>query len=192
MMDASKGALDGLFVLDLSRILAGPTCTQLLGDMGATVIKVENPKSGGDDTRGWGPNYARDKKGNPTDLSAYFMAANRNKRSIAVDIATEEGQRIVRHLAARADIVIENFKPDGLKKYGLDHATILNAHPSLIYCSISGYGQTGPNRDKPGYDLMAQGFSGIMSIRISPGPFGVTMDAGSKSSPTGRFAPTPG
>ena len=167
-MDASKGALDGLFVLDLSRILAGPTCTQLLGDMGATVIKVENPKSGGDDTRGWGPNYARDKEGNPTDLSAYFMAANRNKRSIAVDIATEEGQRIIRHLAARADIVIENFKPDGLKKYGLDHATILNAHPSLIYCSISGYGQTGPNRDKPVYDLMAQGFSGIMSITGDP------------------------
>ena len=167
-MAASSGALDGLFVLDLSRILAGPTCTQLLGDLGATVIKVENPKSGGDDTRGWGPNYAQDKDGNPTDLSAYFMAANRNKRSIAVDITTQKGQRILRHLAARADVVVENFKPDGLKKYGLDHATLLGAHPALIYCSISGYGQTGPNRDKPGYDLMAQGFSGIMSITGDP------------------------
>ncbi|MEP5731738.1 MAG: CoA transferase [Sulfitobacter sp.] len=163
-----KGALDGVFVLDLSRILAGPTCTQLLGDLGATVIKVENPKTGGDDTRGWGPNYARDTSGTPTDLSAYFMAANRNKRSISVDIATAEGQRILRHLAARADIVVENFKPDGLKKYGLDHDTMLKAHPSLVYCSITGFGQTGPNRERPGYDLMAQGFGGIMSITGEP------------------------
>ena len=167
-MAGSKGALDGLFVLDLSRILAGPTCTQLLGDLGATVIKVENPKTGGDDTRKWGPNYALNTDGSASDLSAYFMAANRNKRSISVDIADPEGQRILRHLAARADIVIENFKPDGLKKYGLDHATLLQAHPSLIYCSISGFGQTGPNRAQPGYDLMAQGFGGIMSITGEP------------------------
>lgn len=165
---AAKGALDGLFVLDLSRILAGPTCTQLLGDFGATVIKVENPKTGGDDTRGWGPNYAFDADGNRTDLSAYFMAANRNKRSVAVDIATEEGQRIIRHLAARADVVIENFKPGGLAKYGLDHATLCAAHPSLVYCSISGFGQTGPNSSQPGYDLMAQGFGGIMSLTGDP------------------------
>ncbi|MBM1633847.1 CoA transferase [Sulfitobacter mediterraneus] len=170
MMAASepKGALDGIFVLDLSRILAGPTCTQMLGDLGATVIKVENPRSGGDDTRGWGPNYARGADGNPTDLSAYFMAANRNKHSIAVDISSEDGQKILRHLAARADIVVENFKPDGLRKYGLDHASLMAAHPALIYCSISGYGQTGPNRDQPGYDLMAQGFGGIMSITGAP------------------------
>ena len=167
-MAVSKGALDGVFVLDLSRILAGPTCTQLLGDLGATVIKVENPKSGGDDTRGWGPNYLKDKAGRPTDLSAYFNAANRNKRSIAVDMTTEEGQRILRHLAARADIVIENFKPGGLEKYGLDAATLCAAHPALVYCSISGYGQYGPNRDRPGYDLMAQGFSGIMSLTGEP------------------------
>lgn len=167
-MAASKGALDGLFVLDLSRILAGPTCTQLLGDLGATVIKVENPQTDGDDTRGWGPHYAKDANGGKTDLSAYFMAANRNKRSIAVDIATQEGQATLRHLAARADVVIENFKPDGLKKYGLDHTTLCAKHPGLVYCSISGFGQTGPNRSQPGYDLMAQGFGGIMSITGNP------------------------
>ncbi len=167
-MAASKGALDGLFVLDLSRILAGPTCTQLLGDFGATVIKVENPKTGGDDTRGWGPNYARDAQGNRTDLSAYFMSANRNKRSIAVDIATEEGQQIIHQLAARADVVIENFKPDGLKKYGLDHERLCARHPGLVYCSISGFGQTGPNRELPGYDLMAQGYGGIMALTGDP------------------------
>ena len=170
MTDASETpmALAGLFVLDLTRILAGPTATQLLGDLGATVIKVENPKTGGDDTRGWGPNYARDEAGQPTDLSAYFMAANRNKQSIAVDISTPEGQEIVRALAARADVVVENYKPGGLEKYGLDHATLLAAHPGLVYCSISGFGQTGPNRDQPGYDLMAQGYGGIMSLTGAP------------------------
>ena len=164
----TPGALDGLFVLDLSRILAGPTATQMLGDLGATVIKIENPKTGGDDTRGWGPNYARGVNGQPTDLSAYFMSANRNKQSVAVDLSTDEGQDIVRQLAARADVVIENYKPDGLVKYGLDHNTLLNAHPGLVYCSISGFGQTGPNRDKPGYDLMAQGYGGIMSLTGDP------------------------
>ncbi|MEM6939386.1 MAG: CaiB/BaiF CoA-transferase family protein [Pseudomonadota bacterium] len=167
-MAASKGALDGLFVLDLSRILAGPTCTQLLGDLGATVIKIENPKSGGDDTRSWGPNYAPNLDGSNSDLSAYFMAANRNKLSVAVDIADPEGQAIIRHLAARADVVIENFKPGGLKKYGLDQESLRAAHPELVYCSISGFGQSGPNRDQPGYDLMAQGFGGIMSITGEP------------------------
>lgn len=159
-----NGALDGLVVLDLSRILAGPTATQMLGDLGATILKIENPKSGGDDTRSWGPNYAVGLDGENTDLSAYFMCANRNKKSIAVDIATPEGQDIIRQLAARADIVVENFKPGGLAKYGLDYATMLKAHPELVYCSISGFGQTGPNSDKPGYDLMAQGYGGIMSL----------------------------
>lgn len=170
MMDASrsKGALEGLVVLDLSRILAGPTATQLLGDFGAAVLKIENPKTGGDDTRTWGPNYATGTDGKPTDLSAYFMAANRNKRSVAIDLSTSEGQRIVRQLAARADVVIENYKPGGLKKYGLDAQTLCTAHPELVYCSISGFGQTGPNRDQPGYDLMAQGYGGIMSLTGDP------------------------
>ncbi|WP_300058526.1 CaiB/BaiF CoA-transferase family protein [uncultured Roseobacter sp.] len=161
-------ALGGLVVLDLSRILAGPTATQILGDFGATVIKVENPKTKGDDTRSWGPNYARNTDGTPTDLSAYFMAANRNKQSISVDLSTEDGQETVRALAARADVVIENYKPGGLEKYGLDHATLLAAHPQLVYCSISGFGQTGPNREQPGYDLMAQGYGGIMSLTGDP------------------------
>ncbi|RLJ41488.1 formyl-CoA transferase [Litoreibacter meonggei] len=160
--------LDGLKVLDLSRILAGPTCTQLLGDLGAEVWKIENPGSDGDDTRKWGPPFVDGADGARTDLSAYFMCANRNKLSVGVDIATPEGQAIIHELAAQADVVIENFKPDGLKKYGLDHESLLKAHPKLVYCSISGYGQTGPNRDKPGYDLMAQGFGGIMSLTGEP------------------------
>ena len=162
------GALDGLTVLDLSRILAGPTCTQLLGDLGARVIKIENPGSNGDDTRTWGPPYVNDLAGNPTDLSAYFMSANRNKLSVAVDIATADGQATIRALAATADILVENFKPGGLAKYGLDHAALCAAHPGLIYCSISGYGQTGPNAAKPGYDLMAQGYGGMMSLTGDP------------------------
>ncbi|TLP60502.1 CoA transferase [Parasedimentitalea maritima] len=162
------GALHGIKVLDLSRILAGPTCTQLLGDLGATVIKVENPKSGGDDTRQWGPPYVTDKDGNDTDMSAYFMSANRNKQSVAIDIASADGQQFIRKLAAQADILIENFKPGGLKKYGLDYDSLKGEFPRLIYCSISGYGQTGPHSHKPGYDLMAQGYGGLMSLTGEP------------------------
>lgn len=168
MTDASKLALGDLVVLDLSRILAGPTCTQMLGDFGARVIKIENPDTGGDDTRSWGPPYVLDDAGERTDLSAYFMAANRNKLSVAVDITTPEGQARLHDLARQADIVVENFKPGGLAKYKLDYETLSRINPALIYCSISGYGQTGPNRDKPGYDLMAQGYGGIMSLTGEP------------------------
>lgn len=167
-MAVSEGALAGVKVLDLSRILAGPTCTQLLGDMGASVLKIENPATGGDDTRQWGPPYVADADGNKSDLSAYFMSANRNKKSVAVDITTAEGQDIIRRLAAEADILIENFKPGGLAKYGLDYASLSKELPGLVYCSISGYGQTGPNSSKPGYDLMAQGYGGIMSLTGEP------------------------
>ncbi len=164
MTDASNtGPLKGIRVLDLSRILAGPTCTQLLGDLGAEVIKIENPK-GGDDTRSWGPPFVTGADGAPTDRSSYFLCANRNKYSVAVDISTSEGQDTIRAIAAQSDIVIENFKPGGLQKYGLDAATLCAGDPALIYCSISGYGQTGPNAHKPGYDLMAQGYGGIMSL----------------------------
>ncbi|MEM1273647.1 MAG: CoA transferase [Pseudomonadota bacterium] len=160
-------ALDGLIVLDLSRILAGPTATQMLGDLGATIIKIENPRSGGDDTRQWGPPYAETPDG-ASDLSAYFMAANRNKLSVAADIATPEGQALVRLIAAEADVVIENFKPGGLAKYRLDYDNLSQDRDDLVYCSISGFGQTGPNRDLPGYDLMAQGYGGIMSLTGDP------------------------
>ena len=158
------GALDGIRVLDLSRILAGPTCTQLLGDLGADVIKIENPGTGGDDTRTWGPPFVAGADGAPSDLSAYYMSANRNKKSVAVDISTAGGQDLILRLVRDADVMIENFKPGGLEKFGLDHGRICADFPGLVYCSISGFGQTGPNREKPGYDLMAQGYGGIMSL----------------------------
>lgn len=163
-----QGPLAGVKVLDLSRILAGPTATQLLGDLGATVIKVENPGSGGDDTRSWGPPFVPQADGSDSDLSAYYMSANRNKRSVALDISTPQGQAEIKRIAAHADILIENFKPGGLAKYGLDYASLRDELPGLVYCSISGYGQTGPNASKPGYDLMAQGYGGIMSLTGDP------------------------
>ena len=184
------GALDGITVLDLSRILAGPTCTQLLGDLGAKVIKIENPGSNGDDTRSWGPPYLNDTSGQQTDLSAYFMASNRNKLSVAVDIASPDGQATIRALAARADILVENFKPGGLAKYGLDHATLCAAHPGLIYCSISGYGQTGPNAAKPGYDLMAQGYGGMMSLTGEPDGMPMKVGVGVADVMCGMYATT--
>ena len=187
MMAASKGPLDGLVVLDLSRILAGPTCTQALGDLGATIIKIEHPERG-DDTRTWGPPFAMGADGAATDLSSYFMCANRNKLSVAVDIATPEGQETIRQIAARADVLLENFKPGGLEKYGLDHATMLEAFPRLIHCSISGYGHTGPNREKPGYDLMAQGYSGIMSLTGEPEGAPMKVAVGIADVMTGMYA----
>ena len=163
----ASGPLSGLRVLDLTRVLAGPTCTQLLGDYGADVIKVEKPGLG-DDTRGWGPPYVRTTDGRDSHESAYYLASNRNKRSIAVDIATAEGADTIRKLARRCDILVENFKLGGLAKYGLDYATLKSASPALIYCSITGFGQTGPNAPRPGYDLMAQGYGGMMSLTGAP------------------------
>jgi formyl-CoA transferase len=156
-------ALGHLRVLDLTRVLAGPWCTQLLADLGAEVIKVERPGSG-DDTRAWGPPYLRDAHGKDTSEAAYYLAANRNKRSITVDLTRPEGQDIVRRLAAQSDIVVENFKVDQLAKYGLDYATLSRADPHLIYCSITGFGQTGPHRERAGYDFIIQGSGGFMSI----------------------------
>lgn len=161
------GPLSELRVLDMSRIMAGPYCTQLLGDFGADVIKIERLDEG-DDTRQWGPPYIQGRDGKPTDLSAYFLAANRNKRSISLDISKSEGADTVKRLAAESDVFIENFKVGGLRKYGLDFQTLQAINPRLVYCSISGFGQTGPNADKPGYDLLAQAYGGIMSITGEP------------------------
>lgn len=164
---ANSGPLKGVKVLDLSRILAGPTCTQLLGDLGADIIKVEKPDAG-DETRTWGPPYVVGKDGKETEQSAYYLSSNRNKRSVALDIATEGGANMVRKLAEKSDILIENFKVGGLKKYGLAYEDISKEMSGLVYCSISGYGQTGPNSHLPGYDLVAQGFGGIMSLTGEP------------------------
>lgn len=169
------GALAGLRVLDLTRVLAGPYCTQMLGDLGADVVKVERPGSG-DDTRGWGPNYVTDQDGNPTRESAYFLSANRNKRSIAVDIAHPDGVRLIRELAAKADVVVENFKVGGLAKYGLAYDDLKALSPGLIYCSITGFGQTGPYAARAGYDFQIQAMGGIMSLTGEPG--GEPMKAG--------------
>jgi len=163
----NTGPLKGLRILDMSRILAGPTCTQLLGDLGADVIKVERPGEG-DDTRKWGPPYIKDLNGNDTTESAYYLSANRNKRSITVDISFPEGQELIRNLARKSDVLIENYKVGGLKKYGLDFSGLKKEFPGLIYCSISGFGQTGPKSHRPGYDFMIQAMGGIMSVTGEP------------------------
>lgn len=162
-MNERLAPLDGIKVLDLSRVLAGPWCSQNLADLGADVLKVERPDSG-DDTRGWGPPYLKDADGNDTGEAAYYLSTNRNKRSIAIDIASPEGAELVREMAARCDILVENFKVGGLQKYGLDYETIKKINPRLIYCSITGFGQTGPLASLPGYDFMIQGMGGLMSI----------------------------
>jgi len=162
------GALDGVRILDLTRILAGPACTQLLGDYGADVIKVERPGNG-DDTRAWGPPFLEGEDGNLLPESAYYLSVNRNKRSLAADIATGEGAALVRRLAKHCDALVENFKPGGLRKYRLDWDSLREINPRLVYCSITGFGQTGPNASKPGYDLAAQGYGGIMSVTGEPG-----------------------
>lgn len=167
MSPSNTGPLKGLRILDMSRILAGPYATQLLGDMGADVIKVERPGAG-DDTRGWGPPFVTTKSGEATRESAYYMCTNRNKRSIAMDMSNPEGAETLRRLAEKADVVIQNFKPKGLEKYGLDYETISARNPKAVYCSISGFGQTGPNSHRAGYDLLAQAAGGIMSLTGDP------------------------
>lgn len=157
------GALSGIRVLDLSRVLAGPWAGQLLADLGAEVIKVERPGSG-DDTRAWGPPYLKDATGENTSEAAYYLCANRNKESVAIDITQPEGQRLVRELAALSDVVIENFKVGGLKQYGLDYDSLRLINPHLVYCSITGFGQDGPYAGRPGYDFLIQGMGGLMSI----------------------------
>lgn len=161
------GALSHLRVLDLSRVLAGPWSGQILADLGADVIKVERPNSG-DDTRAWGPPFLRDARGENTSEAAYYLSANRNKRSVTIDFTQPEGQRLVRELAAKSDIVIENFKVGGLASYGLDYERLKAVNPRLIYCSITGFGQTGPYAKRAGYDFMIQGLGGLMSLTGRP------------------------
>lgn len=159
----AMGALTGVRVLDLSRVLAGPWCSQVLADLGADVVKVERIGRG-DDTRAWGPPYMKNADGKNTQETSYYQSSNRNKRSVAVDIATEKGQEIVRALAAESDVLLENFKAGSLKKYGLDYDSLSSLNPRLVYCSITGFGQTGPRAQEPGYDFIIQGMGGLMSI----------------------------
>ncbi|HEY0856013.1 MAG TPA: CaiB/BaiF CoA-transferase family protein [Albitalea sp.] len=156
-------SLAGVKVLDLSRVLAGPWCTQTLADLGADVIKVERPGSG-DDTRGWGPPFLKDTEGHDTAEAAYYLGTNRNKRSIGIDIAQPAGQQLVRALAARCDVFIENFKVGDMARYGLDAAALCGVNPRLVYCSVTGFGQTGPYRERAGYDYAVQGMGGLMSV----------------------------
>lgn len=159
--------LEGVRVLDLSRILAGPWATQVLADFGADVIKVERPGAG-DDTRSWGPPYLKDGEGNDTAESAYYLCANRGKRSVAIDFTTLEGQALVRDLVGRCDVLVENYKVGGLKKYGLDFASLHALNPTLVYCSITGYGQDGPYAQRAGYDAAIQAIGGLMSVTGEP------------------------
>lgn len=163
----NNGPLAGLLVLDLTRILAGPFCTQMLGDLGADVIKIERPGSG-DDTRRFAPPYLKDADGNDTAEAAYFLGANRNKRSVAVDISKPEGQALIREIAAKADILVENFKLGNLARYGLGYDDLKALNPGLVYCSITGFGQTGPYAQRPGYDPLIQAMGGIMSVTGEP------------------------
>ena len=161
------GPLAGLKILDMSRILAGPWAGQLLADLGADVIKIERPRYG-DDTRSWGPPYLKDRDGKDTEDAAYFFCANRGKKSVTVDITCPEGQEIIRQLAGQSDVLIENYKVGGLANYGLDYHSLSKINPKLIYCSITGFGQTGPYANLPGYDFLIQGMGGLMSVTGEP------------------------
>jgi crotonobetainyl-CoA:carnitine CoA-transferase CaiB-like acyl-CoA transferase len=160
-------ALSHIKVLDLSRVLAGPWASQLLADLGAEVIKIENP-AGGDDTRQWGPPYLPDRNGQDTAESAYFLCTNRGKKSVCIDLHTEHGQAIIKALASECDVLIENFKVGGLAKYGLGYESLSKLNPKLVYCSITGFGQTGPYKDRLGYDFLIQAMGGLMSVTGEP------------------------
>ncbi|MDH3314714.1 MAG: CoA transferase [Gammaproteobacteria bacterium] len=166
-MAPQTGTLSGITVVDLTRVLAGPYCTQMLGDLGADVIKIERPGTG-DDTRRFAPPYLRGAHGEKTSESAYFMSTNRNKRSVVVDLTKPEGQKLVRRLIAKADVVVENFKTGNLARYGLAYDDLKDEQPRLVYCSITGFGQTGPYSKRPGYDFLIQGMGGIMSLTGEP------------------------
>lgn len=187
MSTTETAALAGVKVLDLSRILAGPSAAQMLGDLGADVVKVERPDEG-DDTRKWGPPYVRSTSGEDTDESAYYLSANRNKRSIAIDIGSESGQALVHQLIARADVLLENYKVGGLAKYGLAYEQIKARYPSLIYCSVTGFGQTGPYATRPGYDFLIQGMGGIMSLTGEPHGQPMKVGVGIADVMTGMYA----
>ncbi len=156
-------SLEGIRILDLSRVLAGPWCTQTLADLGADVIKIERPGAG-DDTRGWGPPFLKDSSGSDTSDAAYYLGTNRNKRSVTCDIATPQGQALIRELVKTCDVFIENFKVGDMARYGLDYASLSQLQPRLVYCSVTGFGQTGPYRERAGYDYAVQGMGGLMSI----------------------------
>lgn len=170
--------LQGVRVLDLSRVLAGPWASQLLGDLGAEIIKIERPQ-GGDDTRAWGPPFFDNEDGSVGD-AAYFFAANRNKKSVAIDFGQPDGAELIQELAGSSDILIENFKVGGLKKYGLDYKNVSERNPAIVYCSVTGFGQTGPKASRPGYDYMIQAMGGLMSVTGQPdgAPGGEPMKVG--------------
>ena len=156
-------SLDGIRILDLSRVLAGPWCTQTLADLGADVIKIERPGAG-DDTRSWGPPFLKDAEGKDTPEAAYYLGTNRNKRSLTCDISKPEGQALIRELVMHCDVFIENFKVGDMARYGLDYNSLKSLHPRLVYCSVTGFGQTGPYSDRAGYDYAVQGIGGLMSV----------------------------
>jgi len=166
-MTDMTGPLQGVRILDLTRILAGPFCTQMLGDLGAEVIKIERPGNG-DDTRKFAPPFLTDERGAATSESAYFLSANRNKKSVTVDLTKPAGQKLIRRLIAMSDVVVENFKTGTLKKYGLSYEDLKADNPRLVYCSITGFGQTGPYANRPGYDFLIQGMGGVMSLTGEP------------------------
>ena len=183
----NSGPLAGVRVLDLTRILAGPTATQLLGDFGADIIKIERPVVG-DDTRRWGPPYVQDADGRDTRESAYYLCANRNKRSITIDIANPEGAALIRRMLKHCDILAHNFKVGGPEKFGLGYDDLKDEFPGLVYCAVTGFGQTGPKAKLPGYDYLAQALGGIMSITGEPGGNPVKVGVGIADVMCGMYA----